>query len=315
MMHRITHTSATGIELQKAAELRRGQAAANTQTAQKPGAQYNFAEIFGGTNWGKTETSAKPAAAIAAPHGGFDTAIATATATVIDKGTGAREPVTTPTTHETAIATAASAPATTTAATSAPAATAAATVATAASTTTPATVTVTNPGVGALVTAIMNGSFQPTYVSDPAKLQEITPAGTDHMPGFYYASDQTAAQLAQLLGGTVVQKPAFGQNIGWSEPNANFIQLPNGQTFNAADVAYYAKSGSVGSAQLTADITSVINQGSAWSNYYQQGGPIPTFDMGYVGPPIAGSTYASNMIDASGNVINPAMQSPAIKGT
>jgi hypothetical protein len=169
--------------------------------------------------------------------------------------------------------------------------------------------------VGALVTAILNGTFQPTDQTDPSKLQEITPAGTDYMPNFYYASDQTAAQLAQLLGGTVVQRPAFGQDKGWSEPNANFIQLPNGQTFNAADIAYYANSGSQGAEQLTSDITAAINQGSAWTNYYQNGGSMPTFAMGYVGPPISGSTYSASMIGADGNVINPAMQQPATQGT
>jgi hypothetical protein len=161
----------------------------------------------------------------------------------------------------------------------------------------------------------MNGSFHPTNVTDPAQLQEITPAGTDYMPNFYYASDQTAAQMAQLLGGTVVKQPAFGQDKGWSEPNANFIQLPNGQSFNAADIAYYAKTGSVGSDQLTADITAAINQGSAWTNYYQQGGAMPTFAMGYVGPPISGSTYSSSMVGADGNVVNPAMQQTVVKGT
>ena len=135
------------------------------------------------------------------------------------------------------------------------------------------------------------------------------------MPGFYYLSDQSAQQLAQLLGGTVVQMPAFGQDKGWSEPNANFIQLSDGQTFNAADVAYYAKSGSVGSAQLTADITGAINQGSAWTNYYQNGGQMPSFAPGYVGPPISGSTYDSSMISATGMVINPAMVANGVKAT
>jgi hypothetical protein len=174
---------------------------------------------------------------------------------------------------------------------------------------------VTTPGVGALVTAIMNGSFQPTYVTNPAQLQETSPAGTDTVPNFYYASDQTAAQLAQLLGGKVVQQPAFGRDAGWSEPNANFIQLPSGQTVNAAEVAYYANAGPEGAAQLTADITSTINQGSAWATYYQQGGQMPSFPMGYVGPPIAGMTYPPGSIGADGNVINPAMQSSGTPAT
>lgn len=164
------------------------------------------------------------------------------------------------------------------------------------------------PGILTLVNSIMNGSFKATYVTDPTQLKETTPFGTDTMPNFYYASDATANQLASLLGGTVVQRPAFGQSSGYSEPLANFIQLPNGQTFNAADVAYYARTGSVGTNQLIADITQTINQGSAWANYYTAGGNMPSFSMGYVGPPISGMTYPANMIGSDGNVINPAMQ-------
>jgi hypothetical protein len=155
----------------------------------------------------------------------------------------------------------------------------------------------------------MNGSFQATYVTDPSQLTETTPMGTDVLSNFYYASDQTANQLAQLLGGTVVQMPAFGQDQGWSEPNANFIQLPNGQTVNAADLAYYGRTGVEGAAQLTADLTQTINVGAAWTNYYKSGGQLPTFATGYVGPPISGMTYPAGSIGADGNVINPAMQS------
>ena len=183
-----------------------------------------------------------------------------------------------------------------------------ATSATTSTATASTSVALQTPGVQALVSAIMNGSFQPTYVTDPSKLQETTPVGTDYMPSFYYASDATANQMASLLGGTVVQRPAFGQDKGWNEPLANFIQLPNGQTFNAADVAYYAKCGSVGASQLTADLTQTINEGSAWSNYYTSGGPMPSFAPGYVGPPISGMTYPASMIGSDGNVINPAMQ-------
>jgi hypothetical protein len=288
MINRLTHTSAAAaVALQEAAELRRNQAA-NAQPSQpKAGTQYNFAEIFGGANWGETEETAQPATAVSSSSpGAFQTAIASATAKVItdtSTDTGAQS------------------------ATAATAAASTATTTTAAATTT--------PGVETLVTAIMNGSFQPTYVTNPSQLQEITPVGTDYMPNFYYASDQTANQMAQLLGGTVVQKPAFGQDEGWTEPLANFIQLPNGQTFNAADVAYYARGGSEGAAQLTADITSTINQGSAWAKYYQDGGQMPSFAEGYVGPPISGMTYSASMIGSDGNVINPAMQSSAVSET
>jgi len=131
------------------------------------------------------------------------------------------------------------------------------------------------------------------------------------MPNFSYVSSATANQLASLLGGTVVQRTAFGQQQGWTEPLANFIQLPNGQTFNAADVAYYARCSNAGAAQLTADITQTINEGSAWTNYYAHGGSMPSFPMGYVGPPVSGMTYPAGTIGADGNVINPAMQTHA----
>ena len=277
MINRITHDNAAAVAPRSITAPRSTQTA-STADAEQPGAQYNFAELFGGNNWGATEATAKPSSVSTAPsHGGIDTAIATATATITSKvSAGTRS---TPT--DTA--------ATTTAAT------------------TSSTATATTPGIQALVTAIMNGSFNPTNVTDPSQLKETTPAGTDTMPNFYYASDQTAAQLAQLLGGTVVKMPAFGQEKGYSEPNANFIQLSNGQTFNAADVAYYARTGSEGTAQLTADITATINEGSAWTKYYQQGGDMPSFASGYVGPAITGMTYPSGTVAANGNVINPAM--------
>ena len=165
------------------------------------------------------------------------------------------------------------------------------------------------PGIQALVSAITSGSLQVSYITDPAKLLETTPAGTDHMPNFYYASDQTAAQIAQLLGGTVVQRPPFGQDTGWSEPLANFIQLPNGMTVNAADLAYYAKSARSGGAELTADITATINEGAALSNYFlNNAGNMPAFPEYYIGPPISGMIYPAGSIGADGNVINPATQ-------
>jgi hypothetical protein len=140
-------------------------------------------------------------------------------------------------------------------------------------------------------------------------LEETSPLGTETMPSFYYASDQTANQMAQLLGGTVVQVQPFGQDKGFTEPYANYIQLPNGQTFNAADVAYFARNARSGSAQLTSDITATINIGSAWTNWYKNGGAFPVFPGGYVGPPISGMTYPDGSIGADGNVINPATQS------
>src|ERR1035441_4504544 len=112
---------------------------------------------------------------------------------------------------------------------------------------TPSSTTATTPaatGIGALIAPIMNGSFQPTYDSP-----------------VYYASDQTAQQLATLLGGTVVKKVPFpSSDAASTEVKANFIQLPSGQTVNAADLAYYARCGGGGVQQLAADLTQEINQ-------------------------------------------------------
>jgi hypothetical protein len=307
MTHRLSNHNAEAIALQNAAELRRSQSAA------APATKFNLAEILGGAGWEQTAEGVKSSSATKASQVGFSDAIATATTPVVQSDTGSREPVTAPTT----VATPAKAtPTTTVETTSTPMPTgeptAAAETASVAAITPAATpaVTVTTPGVGALVTAIMNGSFQPTYVTNPSQLQETTYDGTATMPNFYYASDQTATQLASLLGGKVVQMLPFGQQ-GGSVPEANFIQLPNGQTFNAADLAYYTNAGQEGGAQLTADITATINQGSAWTNYYQQGGSMPIFPMGYVGPPISGMTYPAGMIGADGNVINPSMTQSA----
>ena len=272
--------------------------AAAQPAGQQSGAQYDFAEIFGAASDGSgpippAATDSPVATSVSSP-GGLHAAIAKATTTVMDA--------------------AATTPAETAHTATAPAATTAETPASDTTTLAPAAASTSTPGIQALVDSIMNGSFQGTNVTDPSKLQETTPAGNFTMPGFYYASDQTATQLAALLGGTVVQRPPFGQEQG-NVPNANFIELPNAQTFNAADVAYYSRAGVQGAAQLTADITQTINEGAAWTNWYQNGGQMPSFAIGYVGPSITGMAYASGAIGADGNVINPAMQSSGTQGT
>ena len=173
------------------------------------------------------------------------------------------------------------------------------------------------PGIGALIAAIMNGSFQPTYKT-PSQLAENTPLGTVYNSPVYYASDQTAQQLATLLGGTVVQKVPFASsNATTTEPKANFIQLPSGQTVNAADVSYYAKFGGYGAQWLAADLTQEINQGGVITSYNDQmvaflsgtgnhPGDPPTFQPNVIGPAIAGMTYPPGTLAADGSVINPA---------
>ncbi len=179
------------------------------------------------------------------------------------------------------------------------------------------------PGIGALIDAIMDGSFQPTYLT-PSQLEENTSTGTVYNSPAYYASDETAQQLATLLGGTVVQEVPFpSSNATTTEIKANFIQLPSGQTVNAADLAYYAKFGSYGVQQLAADLTQEINQGGAITSYNQQmvaflsgtgnfPADTPTFQPSEIGPAIAGMTYPSGTLAPDGSVINP-MASNAIK--
>jgi hypothetical protein len=163
------------------------------------------------------------------------------------------------------------------------------------------------PGISALISAIQNGSLTDTDVTDSTQLSVTTPWGNYTVSSFYYASDDTANQLATLLGGKVVQLPPFGQGGGCTEPLANFIQLPNGQTVNAASLAYYAQGAGCGTGQLAADLTQTINEGAALTNYYQNGGPMPMFPIGYTGPAISGMTYPPGTIAADGTVINPAM--------
>jgi hypothetical protein len=192
--------------------------------------------------------------------------------------------------------------------TTAPAANTAATTSTAADT--------PQPGIGALITAIMNGSFVPTFKS-ASQLVESTPLGNIADSPMYYASDQTAQQLADLLGGTVVQKlPFASSNASTTEIAANFIQLPGGQTVNAADISYYAKFGNYGAQQLAADLTQEINQGGAITNWNDQmvsfldgkgphPGEMPMFQSNEVGPAIQGMTYPPGTLAADGSVINP----------
>lgn len=172
------------------------------------------------------------------------------------------------------------------------------------------------PGIGALISAIMDGSFQPTYLTT-SQLAENTPSGLVFNSPAYYASDQTAQQLATLLGGTVVKQVPFpSSNAATTEIKANFIQLPSGQTVNAADLAYYAKFGGYGAQQLAADLTQEINQGGAISSYNQQmvaylngtgnlPGEMPAFQPNSIGPAIAGMTYPPGTLAADGSVINP----------
>jgi hypothetical protein len=51
------------------------------------------------------------------------------------------------------------------------------------------------------------------------------------------------------------------------------------------------------------------------TNFYQNGGPMPSFSIGYTGPAIAGMTYPDGTLGAGGTVINPAMQTSGTQGT
>ncbi|MBZ5726416.1 MAG: hypothetical protein LAP87_15625 [Acidobacteriia bacterium] len=196
----------------------------------------------------------------------------------------------------------------------------AATAATTPTTATPATTaapTAYPVGIAALVHAMMNGTFQASYVTDPSQLVEKTPYGSYQAGSMSYASDETANQLAQLLGGTVVKRQAFPIAQGWQAPLANFIKLPGGQLVNAGDLASYARCAGYGVQQLTADLTQEINQGSAitklydyeqayWSGQPTGDPPDTAFQIGDPGPAIAGMVYPAGTLAADGSVINPA---------
>lgn len=172
-------------------------------------------------------------------------------------------------------------------------------------------------GISALVYAIVNGTFKPSFVTDPGSLVETTPRGSFTLPSMSYASDATAQQMAQLLGGTVVKKLAFPLSQGWQAPLANFIKLPGGQMVNAGDLATYARFPQLGIQQLTADITQEINQGAAISKLYDyeqaalsgqaltEEPPDTNFKIGDPGPAIAGMIYPEGTLAADGSVINP----------
>ena len=180
----------------------------------------------------------------------------------------------------------------------------------------------TASGLLALIANIM-ASPQPlpySAITDPALLQGTTPYGPTTVPNSDYATSQFAYGLAQILGqGALVvsMPPYYAPDETW--PVANFIKLPNGMTFLAASVGYYFQFPQLGQAQLLADLTQTINEGSALTVYFQSeaptipGGPagspnpalMPNFPVGYIGPPIPGMTYPPGSIGSDGNVINP----------
>jgi hypothetical protein len=174
------------------------------------------------------------------------------------------------------------------------------------------------PGIGALITAMQDGTFQPALIPT-AEIQ-----GTYNNGNSAYATDQTAQQLATLLGGTVVQKIPFPTTNWATEAKANFIQLPSGQTVNAADLAGYARYSNYPVLTLAQDLTQEINQGGAISQYYDQmvaylGGAgsyptqTPTFQPDVIGPTIAGMAYPPGTLAADGSLINPG--APSVLGT
>ena len=170
---------------------------------------------------------------------------------------------------------------------------------------------------------MMDGSFQASYVTNPSSLVEATPLGSFSLPSQPYATDQAAQQLAQLLGGTVVQKPNVPVPNGWQTPQADFIQLPTGQVVNAGDLESYAKCSYLGAQQLTADLTQEINQGGAISSFndgvqsLMNGASssmpaMPSFAIGDPGAAIAGMTYPDGTVAADGAVINPAYHTQGV---
>ncbi len=94
-----------------------------------------------------------------------------------------------------------------------------------------------------------------------------------------YASDQSAQDLAKLLGGKVISAPlreAGGGTAGspWNTPNANYIVMPNGAVENAGTLASMANSmGGVGSKQFQTALSQTLawDKGAATGSQGDQG--------------------------------------------
>jgi hypothetical protein len=158
----------------------------------------------------------------------------------------------------------------------------------------------------ALIAEIQAGTFHPTWVPI-SQLQVTNQFGTFFMSNYYYLSDESAATLATILGGTVQQ--ANPSNAQSSAPLANYIVL-NPATgpqliCNAAVLASYAAGRNTPATQLAFDLTAAINQSTAVA---ANGGNAIMFPLGWGGPAIPGFTYPPGQpVDGAGNLINPAM--------
>jgi len=153
-----------------------------------------------------------------------------------------------------------------------------------------------------LIAAIQKGAFTPVLVPS-SEMQVFTPWGIFTVSNYMYLSDASAAALAEILGGTVVQENPSGNNSFM--PVANYIQLntPGGTlNVNAASLAAYTAGRGLSATQLAFDLSQCVNQGNA---VVQNGGGM-IFPMGWAGPAIPGFNYPPGQpVGSDGNLINP----------
>lgn len=106
--------------------------------------------------------------------------------------------------------------------------------------------------VSDLAYAIATHQIHPQFISGMKWYPAYLPPGTaDYLPENLFLDDATSQQIAGLLGGSVVKgvpdraQPTMGNEVwqnapGSPLPMANFIQLPDGTTVNAAALASVA---------------------------------------------------------------------------
>lgn len=110
--------------------------------------------------------------------------------------------------------------------------------------------------------------FTPTYIQD-ATVTSLIDGTVAHLNPGYYATIDTANQLAQRLGGTVVRIPVVYQ--GTFSTNYAFqygILFPDGSVVNAGTLATYAFTNpGVLSKDVPANVMAILNYPQAYANW------------------------------------------------
>jgi hypothetical protein len=143
---------------------------------------------------------------------------------------------------------------------------------------------VTNPGY------TQNNVGTGPNQGDPASPGYGQPIQTNYNPA-YYANNATAQQIAQQLGGTVVQGDPFNLSSAgpFSAPNANMIQLPNGRVIDAGTIAGYEQvwgdNPSMLQALINSEITGQGQNPAAYTGSLANYNPAAVSQPGYKPPP------------------------------